>query len=57
MSGGFKRRWPNIVCSDNETIKSIDKKWASLEIGPFIISPSLGSGRLMRNGNEEIIIK
>jgi 4-hydroxy-3-polyprenylbenzoate decarboxylase len=36
----FERDWPNIIVSDKETIKSIDKKWASLGIGDFIASPS-----------------
>ena len=38
--GGFTRKWPNVVCSDSETISAIDKKWESLGIGPFIQSPS-----------------
>ncbi len=38
---GFKRDWPNIVVSDQETIEEIDKKWDQFEIGPFIESPSL----------------
>lgn len=52
----FPRRWPNVVCSDNETINGIDQKWNLMAIGPFIASPSLTSGRLIRNWNEEIII-
>ena len=54
--GGFIRRWPNIVCSDNETINSVDQKWELMAIGPFIPSPSMKSGRLKRNGNEEVIL-
>jgi 4-hydroxy-3-polyprenylbenzoate decarboxylase len=54
--GAFPRRWPNVVCSDNETINAIDEKWNLMAIGPFIASPSLISGRLLRNWNEEIII-
>ena len=37
----FKRDWPNVVVSDTETIKIIDKKWKSLNIGEPIISPSI----------------
>jgi len=37
----FEREWPNIICSDNKTIQSVDEKWESLGIGPFIKSPSL----------------
>ena len=39
--GGFPRKWPNIVCSDNETITTINQKWESLGIGPVLPSPSL----------------
>lgn len=45
----FNRSWPNIVVSDEDTIKAIDAKWESFNIGKFIQSPSrsifqLGSG-------------
>ena len=36
----FKRDWPNIVTSNNDTIDKIDKIWDSLNIGGFIESPS-----------------
>jgi 4-hydroxy-3-polyprenylbenzoate decarboxylase len=54
--GGFIRRWPNVVCSGNETISVIDKKWDSLGIGEFISSPSIRYIRLSRKGADEIII-
>ena len=54
--GGFSRKWPNVVCSDNETITSIDAKWESMELGQFVSSPSLKYSKLLRNGNDEIII-
>lgn len=38
---GFDREWPNIICMDEETIKSIDDKWSSLSLGPFLASPSI----------------
>lgn len=38
---GFHRDWPNIIVADDETIKSVDEKWNSLNIGPFLPSPSL----------------
>lgn len=38
---GFERDWPNIVVADDETIRKVDEKWASLNIGPFLPSPSL----------------
>ena len=37
----FHRDWPNIIVADNETIRSVDEKWAQLGIGAFISSPSL----------------
>lgn len=52
--GGFPRRWPNVVCSDKETIDSVDRKWESLGIGPFISSPSLIYGKLMFSGRDEL---
>jgi 4-hydroxy-3-polyprenylbenzoate decarboxylase len=54
--GGFPRKWPNIVCSDSETISSIDKKWATLNLGPFIQSPSMIFRDLVLKGEDEIII-
>lgn len=38
---GFMRDWPNIVVSDDKTIKAIDEKWNRLGLGEFIPSPSL----------------
>jgi len=37
----FKRDWPNIIISDEATIKSVDEKWARLGLGEFTPSPSL----------------
>ena len=37
----FNRDWPNIIVADNETIKTVDEKWASFNIGPLVSSPSL----------------
>ena len=54
--GGFPRRWPNVVCSDSNTIETIDRKWESLGIGQLIPSPSLKFLRLARNGTDEITI-
>lgn len=36
----FDRDWPNIICSDEATIKSIDEKWNSLGLGKLLPSPS-----------------
>lgn len=51
---GFARKWPNVVCSDNETIKSVDAKWQQLSLGNLIPSPSLRYLRLKRSGRDEI---
>lgn len=45
----FKREWPNIVISDEETIFNIDNKWEKLGLGNFIKSPSLKYSKLNRN--------
>lgn len=54
--GGFSRRWPNVVCSGNETISAIDQKWESLGLGALINSPSRKYQTLCRKGTDEIII-
>ncbi len=38
---GFTRDWPGFALSSEETIKTIDARWRSFEIGEFIKSPSL----------------
>jgi 4-hydroxy-3-polyprenylbenzoate decarboxylase len=48
---GFNRRWPNVVCSAQATIDSVDKKWNKLGLGAMINSPSRKFSRL-KNGNE-----
>jgi 4-hydroxy-3-polyprenylbenzoate decarboxylase len=52
--GGFPRKWPNPVCSDEQTIRLVDEKWESLEIGEFIVSPSSRYRQLCRPGEAEI---
>ncbi len=37
----FQRDWPNILASDEATIKRVDETWDKLGLGKFIISPSL----------------
>ena len=37
---GFERRWPNIVCMDEQTIQKVDIKWEKALSIPFISSPS-----------------
>jgi len=38
---GFQRDWPNIIVANDETIRSVDAKWDTLGLGPFLPSPSL----------------
>jgi 4-hydroxy-3-polyprenylbenzoate decarboxylase len=38
---GFQRDWPNVLASDEQTIKRIDEIWDKLGLGKFIQSPSL----------------
>lgn len=38
---GFNRDWPNIIVADDKTIRTVDEKWKSLNLGPLIPSPSL----------------
>jgi len=45
----FKRDWPNIVVSNQETIDRIDHKWSDLGIGKFVESPSIKYRKLNRN--------
>jgi len=54
-SGGFPRKWPNIVCSDEETISKIDREWATIGLREFIDSPSARYRVLLREGTDEII--
>jgi len=37
----FQRDWPNIIVSDDATIKAVDEKWSGLGLGDFVPSPSL----------------
>ena len=55
--GGFPRRWANVVCSDNNTIKTIDDKWNSLGLGDFLQSPSLKLRLLKHSDGGEVILQ
>ncbi len=54
--GGFPRKWPNVVCSDIDTISFIDRQWASLGLGEYIKSPSETYLNMVLRCNDEIII-
>jgi 4-hydroxy-3-polyprenylbenzoate decarboxylase len=45
----FSREWPNVILMDEQTIHSIDEKWAHLNLGKFIPSPSLYHHALVKN--------
>jgi len=51
---GFPRKWPNVVCSGEDTVNAVDMKWDSLGLGPLIPSPSLKSLKLIRGGGAEV---
>jgi 4-hydroxy-3-polyprenylbenzoate decarboxylase len=51
----FRRDWPNIIVSNDETIKSVDGKWSKLGLGEFIPSPSLKYKAQMYG--EEAVVK
>jgi 4-hydroxy-3-polyprenylbenzoate decarboxylase len=55
--GGFPRKWPNVVCSADDTIRSVNMKWESMGTGPFIPSPSHKSSKLLREGNDEVKVR
>jgi 4-hydroxy-3-polyprenylbenzoate decarboxylase len=46
----FDRPWPNIICSDDATIKSVDEKWNKLGLGTLITSPSLKYKKMLYKG-------
>lgn len=51
---GFERPWPNVIVSDDATIKSVDEKWPLLGLGEFIESPSLKYKKLLWSGKAEV---
>lgn len=53
-SGGFVRKWPNVVCASAETIGLVDRKWESYGVGAFIGSPSSKYSKLLRAGKDQL---
>jgi len=37
----FRREWPNVVCSDKQTIDLVNRRWSEYNTGGFLKSPSL----------------
>lgn len=54
----FNRPWPNIICADEATIKSVDEKWSRLFMSPpgrglgevLVSSPSLKYRKMLYKG-------
>jgi 4-hydroxy-3-polyprenylbenzoate decarboxylase len=53
-SGYAYRSWPNAICSDDQTINSIDRLWDKLKIGNFTPSPSLKFKGLVRKSGPAV---
>ncbi|HOY30533.1 MAG TPA: menaquinone biosynthesis decarboxylase [Bacteroidales bacterium] len=51
---GFDRPWPNVIVSNDDTIKAVDEKWPGLGLGEFIESPSLKYKKLLWPGKAKI---
>lgn len=52
---GFRRDWPNVVCSDQATIEKIDGIWNEIFPGGFVESPSNKYQSLLRPGKDKIL--
>lgn len=50
----FPREWPNVVCSDLETITLVDRRWPEYGTGEFYKSPSLKLLPLVRPGEASV---
>lgn len=50
----FPREWPNVVCSDIETIRLVDRRWNEYRLGEFLKSPSLKLLPLLRKGHASV---
>jgi len=50
----FRREWPNVVVSDDETIKKIDALWDELDLGELLDSPSLAYTSLLFEGGAAV---
>ncbi len=50
----FNRDWPNVIVSDDETIKVVDNMWPSMGLGEFVPSPSLKYKSLVKPGGAKV---
>jgi len=53
----FTRQWPNVVCSDDNTINYIDNHWDSFGLERFITSPSLSIKGIVMEGDAVVMKK
>jgi 4-hydroxy-3-polyprenylbenzoate decarboxylase len=53
----FERDWPNVIVSDDETIRNVDDMWPSLGLGGFISSPSLKYKSLVKQGGAKVNVQ
>jgi 4-hydroxy-3-polyprenylbenzoate decarboxylase len=51
----FHRDWPNILASDEHTIKRVDEIWDKLGLGSFIPSPSLKYRKQLYKGGAVVL--
>jgi len=50
----FPRPWPNVVCSDKNTIELADRRWSEYGLGNYHKSPSLRLLPLLRPGDAAV---
>lgn len=50
----FERDWPNVIVSDDVTIKKVDDLWPSLNLGKFIPSPSIKYKSIVKQGGAKV---
>ncbi|MBS0011965.1 MAG: menaquinone biosynthesis decarboxylase [Bacteroidales bacterium] len=53
-SDGFRRSWPNIVISDDDTISAVDEIMQKISPGEIIPSPSSGLKKMDRGGGASV---
>jgi 4-hydroxy-3-polyprenylbenzoate decarboxylase len=54
-SDNFERNWPNVIVSDEETVRNIDESWHELGLGEFVPSPSDQFRYLVGNKGAEVV--
>ncbi|MFN8207835.1 MAG: menaquinone biosynthesis decarboxylase, partial [Bacteroidales bacterium] len=54
-SDNFERNWPNVIVSDEETVRTVDEFWHELGLGDYIPSPSSHFRYLVGNKGAEVV--